>query len=261
MFASLLPGFRDLRTPLAVGLLWIAVAWVWFAASIPDAAAATGLIAQLYRLTGVFGAAVLIAMLTFTGYVVGLMLSSLHLDWPLIRRVLPEVVAPISWQSRQMITQRFEQALHAATDAGLDPIRQSDLMNQVNNLSRSSTAITSDVRLMAMRIQGAHKDIYDDYDRFRAESEFRRSIALPLAVLVTSVAYSVIPADEAVWLVAAWVVSAFLFLALHALSWRKAREGNDLIVQCMLSGQVASPTIEAIEDAANRSRSDARGRP
>lgn len=259
VITSLLPGLRDVRTPLAVGLLWIAIAWVWFAEAIPDSVDATGLIAQLYRLTGVFGAAVMITMLSFAGYVVGLLLSSLHLDWAPIRTFLPMSLSPLSWQSRDMMYRRYAEALERGARSGMSSEATSRLSDAVSKRLRVSTDLESDIRLMAMRLQGTQKAIYDDYDRFRSEAEFRRSIALPLALLISSVAYSMLR-EQVIVLVLVCAISASVFIALHALSWRKSREGNDLIIQSLLSGQVTSTTIDAIEDAiAEASKKTKRG--
>jgi hypothetical protein len=35
MLASLLPGLRDLRAPLAAGYLWLAAGWLYFAPLLP----------------------------------------------------------------------------------------------------------------------------------------------------------------------------------------------------------------------------------
>ncbi|WAZ26962.1 hypothetical protein STRCI_008653 [Streptomyces cinnabarinus] len=71
MLASLLPGLRDLRTPLAVGYLWLACAWLWFHDTLPRRETAHGAIADLYDLEGILPAAALLAVLTFFAYFLG----------------------------------------------------------------------------------------------------------------------------------------------------------------------------------------------
>lgn len=252
VFASLLPGLRDFRTPLAVGSLWLAVLWVWFAHLVPDANDAEGLIQQMYRLTGVFGSVVLVSMMSFSGYVIGLLVSSFHLDWRPIRRLLPNRLQPLSWQSAQLVTHQYQIAIERASESG---VSDRDLrVFETGAISGGRVLnVESDIRLIAMRLQGTQKDIYDDYDRFRAEAEFRRSIALPIAVLLPSVVVHVGGADDGAVVLAA-IVSVVIFVLLHLLSWRKSREGNDLIIQCLLSGQVKSPTIEALDAAGEEAR-------
>jgi hypothetical protein len=249
MFASLLPGLRDLRTPLAVGLLWIANLWAWFGHLVPDASDASGLIGQLYRLNGVFGTAVLITILSFAGYVLGLLVSSLHLDWRPVRYILPRFMQPLSWQSGTVMDRRYREAIRRAEIAGVEQGQMDQFLTGAIGSDGRTRNVEADIRLIAMRLQGSQKDIYDDYDRFRSEAEFRRSIALPLSALIVSIVLNL--DGMPYWLPRlAWPAAVLLLVALHLLSWRKLREGNDLIIQSLLSGQVESPTIEALDGAA-----------
>ena len=262
MFASLLPGLRDLRTPLAVGLLWLMLLWVWFAHLIPEPDAASGLLAQLYRLSGIFGSAVLLTMLSFAGYVLGLLLSSLHVDWRPVRAVLPEMLRPLSWQSSQLLVARYRVAIDKASEGGVTQDEIERFGDGVIDRGSRSLNVESDIRLIAMRLQGTQKDIYDDYDRFRSEAEFRRSIALPLSGLLVSVILNVTVLRYGAEILA-WIAGVLLFISIHVLSWRKSREGNDLVIQSLLSGQVQSPTIEAFNEltaSAKKRRIEARAR-
>lgn len=49
VLASILPGLREIRTPLAVGYAWVLVGFLAFAHRLPDAAHATGPLADVYR--------------------------------------------------------------------------------------------------------------------------------------------------------------------------------------------------------------------
>ena len=71
MLASLLPGLRDLRTPLTVGYLWLICGWLWFHDALPRRATARGPIADLYDLEGVLPSATFLAALTFMAYFLG----------------------------------------------------------------------------------------------------------------------------------------------------------------------------------------------
>lgn len=69
MLASLMPGLREIRTPLAVGYAWMLVSYLAFAYRVPDTAHATGPLADLYRIgqlatpVGVAAAASVVAYL------------------------------------------------------------------------------------------------------------------------------------------------------------------------------------------------------
>ncbi|NJP97668.1 hypothetical protein HCN51_51000 [Nonomuraea sp. FMUSA5-5] len=55
MPTTLLPGVREIRTPLAVGYAWLLVVWVAIGHTIPEPAKATGVIADTYRLAQAAG--------------------------------------------------------------------------------------------------------------------------------------------------------------------------------------------------------------
>jgi hypothetical protein len=76
MLASLLPGLRDVRTPLTVGYLWLLTAWLVFGEQLPKSrASGNGLVAQLFDLGGLLGKAAPIAALSFTAYLLGAILT------------------------------------------------------------------------------------------------------------------------------------------------------------------------------------------
>jgi hypothetical protein len=75
VLASLLPGLRDLRTPLATGYLWLVALWLLLHDWIPDSVDhAQGPIKSLYQLGSFVGDAATLAALSFVGYLLGSML-------------------------------------------------------------------------------------------------------------------------------------------------------------------------------------------
>jgi hypothetical protein len=72
MFATLLPGFRDLRAPLAAGYLWLAAAWVWFAERLPSSPEeASGLLKKAYELAEAAGRPAIGVAVSFAAYLIG----------------------------------------------------------------------------------------------------------------------------------------------------------------------------------------------
>lgn len=75
MLASLLPGLRDLRTPLATGYLWVVALWLLLHDQIPvTVQEAQGPIKALYQLGALVGNTAMLAALTFIAYLLGSML-------------------------------------------------------------------------------------------------------------------------------------------------------------------------------------------
>ncbi|MGX1480887.1 UNVERIFIED_CONTAM: hypothetical protein RKD50_009695 [Streptomyces canus] len=116
MLASLLPGLRDLRTPLTVGYLWLICGWLWFHDVLPQRDTARGAIADLFDLDGILPPATVLAAVTFIAYFLG---SIVELDIAAARRL--DVVRPnrTAWEA---IADRFHTRLGDAE--GMTPEHQ-----------------------------------------------------------------------------------------------------------------------------------------
>jgi len=77
MLTSLLPGLRDVRTPLAAGYIWLLAGWFAFGDLFPHEkpTLADPAFAGLFDLASFLGKASVLAALTFTAYLVGAFLS------------------------------------------------------------------------------------------------------------------------------------------------------------------------------------------
>lgn len=87
MLASLLPGLRDVRAPLAAGYLWLVACWLTLEPSVPERSEAHGVVASLYRADDVLSVVGLGIVLAFAAYLLG-SLSASTLS-PLLRRGFP----------------------------------------------------------------------------------------------------------------------------------------------------------------------------
>lgn len=80
MLGSLLPGVREVRTPLTVGYLWLLIAWLAFADRFPTERPdtdtdAVGLTVRLFALGDIVGPAIALAALSFIAYIAGALLT------------------------------------------------------------------------------------------------------------------------------------------------------------------------------------------
>src|SRR5215831_6893001 len=76
MLSSLLPGLRDVRTPLMVGYSWLLIAWLVFAGKIPkQRPPGNGAIAHLFDLSSLVGPTVTLATLSVIAYILGAILT------------------------------------------------------------------------------------------------------------------------------------------------------------------------------------------
>lgn len=86
MLASLLPGIRDLRVPLAAGVVWLTSVWVatgWLVPAVDDFSL---LGRQIVSLASAAGGSVAVVVIGFVAYLVGIVLSPLRLPKRLFPR-------------------------------------------------------------------------------------------------------------------------------------------------------------------------------
>jgi hypothetical protein len=100
MLASLLPGLRDLRAPLAAGYLWLAAGWLYFAPQLPASVNdANGVLKDIYRVADASNPVAIAAGLTFIAYLLGILSTGLltpvvSIIWTLL--ILPIVLPAIA---------------------------------------------------------------------------------------------------------------------------------------------------------------------
>jgi hypothetical protein len=75
MLAQILPGFRDFKTPLITGYLWLVIVWIGFGMPIPSKDENTGAMGMINWLTGYTSTATILAVLSFVAYVIGILVT------------------------------------------------------------------------------------------------------------------------------------------------------------------------------------------
>ena len=73
VLASLLPGLREIRAPLAAGYLWMAFLWLVLRTRIPGAQEADGIIGGIYEISAAAGRPAVLAAVSFLAYVAGVL--------------------------------------------------------------------------------------------------------------------------------------------------------------------------------------------
>lgn len=75
MLAQILPGFRDFKTPLITGYLWLVIVWILFGMPIPSKDETSGAMGMINWLTGYSSTATILAVLSFVAYVIGILVT------------------------------------------------------------------------------------------------------------------------------------------------------------------------------------------
>ncbi len=79
MFASLLPGFREIRTPLTVGYAWLAALWLGVGYRVAMPKNSHGVLADVYRIGHAIGPVAAGIVASIGAYLIGVVTTSLTL--------------------------------------------------------------------------------------------------------------------------------------------------------------------------------------
>ncbi|SDW89755.1 hypothetical protein SAMN04487912_105282 [Arthrobacter sp. cf158] len=91
MLAQILPGFRDFRTPLMTGVLWLTALWVFLGTPIPKKDDKDGIFGLLNQVSDYLSPTLVLGVVSFSAYVLGVLLM------PDIRRKLRRGSVRIHW--------------------------------------------------------------------------------------------------------------------------------------------------------------------
>ena len=213
LLTSLLPGLRELRTPLAIGFVWLVNAWIIFAEDLPRSRPQSGQIAALWDLGAAVGATIVLSAVAFAAYIIGSFLEinpqgevaqrtfnafSLRRPYLLSYNTVRDLIGYI--QKLDLDLKKFsEPALENAKDfisatsrRGRDKREKVPGVNLPGGLPDFTTPeqlvvfwqVLPEIPQIATRLQVSNADLFGKYDRLLAEASLRINLALPVAVLL-----------------------------------------------------------------------------
>ncbi|WP_410616469.1 hypothetical protein [Amycolatopsis sp. lyj-109] len=249
MLTSLLPGVREVRTPVASGFAWLLVGWLAIADHLPRSRPAQHVFATLWELGSYVGKGGLLVVVSFAAYLLGAFLEvdPMHLwehggrpQWinrlrDLARRGRFDRtgVYPLSGQ-----TQRD---LHEFAAEGNEPDAAE------HPVSYLASGIMREERQLATRLQAANVDLYNRYDRALAEATFRINVTPPLVVLAVVLVWG---SGAGPWLAGAITAAAGLAGVLFfRQGLRCAIRSRDIIVQAVVAEVVQSRFLGSLGQA------------
>lgn len=299
MLAQILPGFRDFRTPLMTGVLWLTALWVFLGTPIPKKDEKEGIFGLLNQVSEYISPALILGVLSFTAYLLGVLLM------PNIQRKLRRGARRIHWLKLRIKkfydkrkkngriqrwmrkarldvcpppyalsgghTEKTELLLdELATDAiytamkenrGLIPLRkhydffepekEPDDGNE-NLIQHITQDLMAEASTIAAALQSGNERVFNNYDRARAEAEFRFSVHMPIFFIAVGMAWNLrttdlIPAIAV--LGAGATVSGMLFVK----GIYKMNEATEIGSEAIKAGVVPSKTLDRIPGLANNS--------
>jgi hypothetical protein len=296
MLTSVLPGVRDVRTPLTAGYLWLLSGYLALAPLV-DLDPHHGAARDLSRLVDRGGEAATAVALSFVAYVVGVLAQGLIRPL-LVRATTPELIplARVSlngqspqatradraaWPLRRAIRAQFQSRIESdrvvrdefirrceAVEGILSKLRGDGHLRKHHTLGFESRtqydeligdgALSSDLhavmellipvgrpydpavrelRQIPTRLLGRDSDLWNSWDRLRAEAEFRVSAALPIGSLGIVLAFRGTP-----WWCALIIPAAYLAY----LGYVKSLEAVALLAETVAAGRVESDVLRSV---------------
>ncbi|MFJ8438074.1 hypothetical protein [Kitasatospora griseola] len=263
MLMNLLPGLRELRTPLAAGYIWFLA--IWFAVNdhIPARDGATGVALSVYRLKDLLGTPALIAAASFVAYILG----SAYTQPDTVRRSVLLVARwwPLRWLQRVFI--RDMTSVEGYPSPPISPNTRTALYERIERLARQAdpqrfaamggenmhvddvwSDVVKNLKDLPLKLQVEKPDIYQGYDRKAAEADFRVNVGLAIGGLSITLA---IFAGSA-WFAAGLVATVVM---LRSGIYRQQR-ANDLRVETLTSEVISSRELNDYDQNLRMGRED-----
>ncbi|MFC7266579.1 hypothetical protein [Streptomyces lutosisoli] len=267
MLASVLPGIRELRTPLATGYIYLLALFLIVGDQIPTKGEAHDPLKLLYDVVGWIGKPTALAAATFVAYLLGsvLQVRAAAVGRGFRRATSQRVLRPYRerleelWERWTDTPARFVVWLDLEVDeAGAEVPTPSvitlkmyvrdrlgcDVSNRIIGLG--IIVLLEDLQQLATRLYASSKDLYGDYDRLAAEADLKVNVGFS-AILLSCVA--------AVRLEAWWALlcAPMVFLICRGLS--AARQASGVLVQAIVTDIVTSPQFEAYAEIVAKEQS------
>lgn len=232
LFATLLPGVRALRAPLASGYLTLIALWLVYSDDAPDRDAADGIVEQFFDLEGAAPDLWTGIAVSFLAYLIGTLT-----EWG----TTSVLRATVSSRFRSLDRWVEHETLPTlARKDGIDIGAARHLLRKESFGRRWRRRELSGIRTTLMV---EHPLLYNEYDRLTSEAEFRTAIALPLGWVLAILAMEF---DSA------FFGGLFGVAALVAQAVQYEKEGTAVLVQSVIGGTVSSPFVESVRRRAQQ---------
>ncbi|MFF0766930.1 hypothetical protein ACFYWH_44245 [Streptomyces sp. NPDC003737] len=244
MLASLLPGFRELRTPLAIGYLYALALYLLVGDKIPPRATASQHLKPLYDVAHWLGKPATLAAGAFVVFLLG---SVLEVSAATLSRLIGALVGGVGtpnamrpdarrlvWGVGGQLT--LLSANRLSTYCRYKVMRNIPVIDGFDGLVvEARRRLVEDLPQLPTRLYTASKDMYGDYDRLVAEADLRVNVGLAGALLSCVMAHQV----HMGWLL---VIIPMVLLAYRGLV--TIRKANDILVQAIITDLVQPPSFE-----------------
>jgi hypothetical protein len=251
VLASLIPGFRDVRSAFVAGSLLLASLYVLLIDTAEQTASDDHVGSGLRSLNNQIGDQGWLIVAGVAAYLLGSV-------FVVIRNLLVRNLSADALPHLTSVATLYERSrprwLGALSPFSRPSLRRVGLLKSNHYDPGLAQAVCIDIIFgNGRRLQTASKELFDEYDRLRAEAQFRDSAILPglifLAVVMMNVDLSATFAAGLI--VGSLVVAGILFVHARSLD----REANSLYAHAIADGTVSAAILDQPERAGRRRRS------
>ncbi|MHC3475219.1 hypothetical protein ACYF6T_42040 [Streptomyces sp. 7R007] len=278
MLATLLPGVREIRTPLTVGYTWLLVLWLAVGYRMPEPGSAQGVPADVYRLAHAAGLGAVGIAVSVIAYLVGVIATRLGLSvtYAVGAALRRTPIAPITPGDRRenegdealiyvvvsRLAERFSHdagfrnqlldQLLADPPANLPARTKAEwehhalthgwtrrwLVRQVVDAETLADQLKSDRYNIILRLRGSAEPVALEHDRLQSEADFRIAMFGPLAAACVVLAVRWNP----------WCLLTLPFLIVLIYVGVAARtEAEQGVAWALAAGQVDDPSLARLD--------------
>lgn len=106
--------------------------------------------------------------------------------------------------------------------------------------------LQEEIPIMGTKLQKENKDLYDSYDRHKAEAEYRLSVAIPIAVVSILVLFLNLAINP--WLnLTIGVIGIITAVILLRKGWMKSQEATSVIISALEIETIKSNVLNGLE--------------
>jgi len=240
--------------------------------ALPQPGTAGDLWSRIYQLTDVLGATAALTILTFAAYLLGSVASTANALSGLVRlNSFLSIRSP--WYRKVIEKQESRSVIRVTSERNIGTFVESEMRRiarlsggvWVDDLAEAlgmpiegvygtfipstfiwslTSYVTFQDRTLAVRLQIASENLYQSYDRKKAEADFRSAMSVPLIVLCFVLA---IVDDQP-----AWLLLLPLPVALILQGRRRGIEAKAELLQVLTQRVIKSPFLENLDEVAAR---------
>lgn len=259
VLSSIIPGIRELRTPLTSGLLWLGAIVVFGVTHHVVLIPSSHVEIELRHLSSIFAAllfvpAVLTGALLLGNVMIALIEPLLHM---LGRWARKSIMGLFSLMARPRWTRwrkyigrqrfRFEARTRTISNSARGLVMEADSRALAKVGVPGSAAlmfpldeVLGSLSLTAPQLSQTAQTQYQEYDRARSEAQFRVAVVPPLIALA-----AVLPTNSKLWILIA-AIFAGLILLLQAVG--QERQAMDILANAAYLGYITVPMVQSITE-------------